>query len=143
MPGPKPKPLGMRVRPSHAATRTTIEASMAARVSLSGRHEPETLAWWDVIWSSPISAEWVDADVPGLVALAALVDLYWRAANGDGRDASKFLAEIRMQCREFGLTPMARRSLQWEVKRVERASELPSATPAPTRKRDPRLRALA
>ena len=57
-------------------------------------------------------------------------------------DRTKAAAEIRMQSAQYGLTPMARRSLQWEVKRVERASAKPSETVAPTRRRDPRLRAL-
>src|SRR5574343_248908 len=80
-------------------------------------------------------------DLPGLVALATLWDEFWQAA--DTAQRAKAHAEARMASMQFGLTPMSRRSLQWEVKRVERASAVPSATPAPTRRRDPRLRALA
>ena len=135
-----PKPLALRQRRNKAASHTTIEAPPAARVDLTGPHEPRTLAWWAVIWDSPISAEWVDADVPGLMAIAALWDEFWTALVL--ADRTKAAAEIRMQSAQYGLTPMARRSLQWEVKRVERASAKPSETVAPTRRRDPRLRAL-
>jgi hypothetical protein len=63
--------------------------------------------------------EWVDADVPGLVELAQLVEDFWRAAP---KDRAKFRAEIRMSSREYGLSPMSRRSLQWEVRRLEQAA---------------------
>ena len=136
-----PKPAALRQRRNRSTSSATIEAPPAARVDLAGAHHPRTLDWWSVIWSSPISAEWVDADVPDLVALATLWDEFWNA--GDVATRTKAHAEIRMASMQFGLTPMARRSLQWEVKRVERASDVASAAPAPTRKRDPRLRALA
>lgn len=74
---------------------------------------PTTLSWWETIWDSPMVAEWVDADVPGLLALAILVDEFW--TFGD----SKIHAEIRMAGREFGLSPLSRRSLQWEIHKVE------------------------
>lgn len=74
---------------------------------------PTTLAWWQVIWASPMADEWVDADVPGLFALALLIDEFWTAPD------SKQHAEIRQAAREFGLSPFSRRQLQWEIKRLE------------------------
>lgn len=91
-----------------------------------------TLAWWSVIWASPIAEEWVDADVPGLVALAMLWDIFYRFND------PKIHAEARMASREFGLSPLSRRSLQWEIKRVEEARP----APRPTQQRDPRLRSV-
>lgn len=97
-----------------------------------------TVAWWDTIWASPMADEWVDADVPGLVALAFLVDEFWRTGNRE------IAAEIRMQQREYGLSPLSRRSLQWEVIRVQRAERGQStATAVPTRRKDPRLRLVS
>lgn len=93
-----------------------------------------TEGWWEVIWASPIADEWVDADVPGLVALAMLWDSFFRF--GDAR----IHAEARMASREFGLSPMSRRSLQWEIKRVE---EQRAPLASPSRARDPRLRAIS
>lgn len=76
---------------------------------------PPTVAWWETIWASPMANEWVDADVPDLMAIAVLVDEFW--TFGD----SKIHAEIRMASREFGLSPLSRRQLQWEIVRVEEA----------------------
>lgn len=105
--------------------------------------EPETwrdltITWWSTIWDSPMAAEWVDADVPGLVALAFLVDEFWRTGNRE------IAAEIRMQQREYGLSPLSRRTLQWEVIRVQKAGRETAPTPAtPARSRDPRLRLVS
>lgn len=97
-----------------------------------------TSAWWNTIWASPMAEEWVDADVPGLVALAFLVDEFWRTGNRE------IAAEIRMQQREYGLSPLSRRSLQWEIIRVLRAEQgKPLASAVPTRRKDPRLRLVA
>lgn len=98
---------------------------------------PMTLNWWRTIWDSPMIGEWVDADLPRLIEIAMMRDELWR--TGD----SKMAAEIRLQEREFGLTPLSRRSLQWEIKRVEAASRpaaVPEATPA---QRRARMKALA
>lgn len=85
---------------------------------------PTTLAWWGVIWASPMAEEWVDADVPGLFALALLVDDFWTAPE------AKVHAEIRQASREFGLSPFSRRQLQWEIKRLDAGK----APPAPARR---------
>jgi len=95
-----------------------------------------TSVWWETIWASPMAEEWVDADVPGLVALAFLVDEFWRTGNRE------IAAEIRMQQREYGLSPLSRRSLQWEVIRVKRASRGETVVP-PARRKDPRLRLVS
>lgn len=95
-----------------------------------------TLAWWQTIWDSPMAEEWVDADVPGLVALAFLVDEFWRTGNRE------IAAEIRMQQREYGLSPLSRRSLQWEIIRVQRATR-PAPVDTPVRRKDPRLRLVS
>jgi len=102
-----------------------VEAHDYDPVALDWR--PTTLAWWETIWDSPMADEWVDADVPALMALAVLVDEFW--TFGD----SKIHAEIRQASREFGLSPLSRRSLQWEIHKVE--SVRPSRPPAPPRRR--------
>lgn len=79
--------------------------------------------WWATIWGSPISEEWVDADVPGLVALAQLVEDFWRS---DRANRTKAHAEVRMASREYGLSPFSRRQLQWEVRRVEAGRPTPA-----------------
>lgn len=120
----------------------TLEAAPAIKVPLPER-EPAwhamTTAWWETIWASPMVGEWVDADVPGLLSLAKLVDAFWVTTV----DAPKIHAEIRMASREFGLSPLSRRSLQWEIRRVEAATAVPVEAPVTLRTRRTRLRALS
>jgi hypothetical protein len=84
-----------------------------------------------------MAEEYLDADIHGLYILADLVDAYWRAPT------LQLAAEIRQQRQCFGLTPIDRRRLQWEVKRVDPerkakpAQNVPEAPPA-QRADDPR-----
>lgn len=134
------KPAATRQRRNRTTTAATVEATPASRIDLPiPAPHAMTTRWWEIIWGSPIAAEWVDADVPGLVELAQLLDDFWKA---DAANRPKVHAEVRLASREFGLSPMSRRGLQWEVKRVE-STRAPSPPSAPSRERDPRLRALA
>lgn len=128
---PLPKPAAQRQRRNRTTSATTINAEPAAKIDLRtwlgrGLHKL-TLRTWDVWWASPLTQEWVDADVPDLVAIASLVDLFWK--TGD----PKIHTEIRLAAKEFGLTPMSRRSLQWEIRRLEGTK--PKAPEAPRRRR--------
>jgi hypothetical protein len=71
-----------------------------------------------------MAEEYTDSDWQGLLAVAALLELWWVTAD------PKALDEWRAQCREFGLTPIARRSLAWEIRRADGTS-----TPAPKTRR--------
>lgn len=98
------------------------------------RWNPLTRAWWRDVWASPMAGEYVQADVHGLYVLADLVDRYWREPS------VVLAAEIRLQRQCFGLTPIDRRRLQWEVKRLEEAGRAAEAR-RPRRQRvqgDPR-----
>jgi hypothetical protein len=122
MPGPAPLPASRRQRRNRVATAATIEAPVALRVDLRAIDigtpwHPRVLATWDAWWASPIATEWVDAFVPGLIELARLVQDYWTATGAGER--SKVRAEIRMSSREYGLSPLSLRSLQWEIKKAE------------------------
>lgn len=64
-----------------------------------------------------MSAEFLDGDFGALFRLAFLVDQYWR--NGE-LDVAR---EIRLMEREFGLTPLARRRLEWQVAQTEDAKD--------------------
>ena len=141
MPGPAPKPAATRQRRNRTTTATVVEAPQASRPTLPTDYHDLTRAWWKTIWDSPIAGEWVDADVPGLIVLAQLVEDFWRA---EPAQRAKVAAEIRMQQREYGLSPFSRRQLQWEVKRVEGAKPPAVRDPAVSTT-DPRkhLRALA
>ena len=136
---PVPKMPATRQRQNRTTTLATIETGPAVRpeVDTTGWH-PHTVRWWDTIWASPLSAEWVQADMPALLRLAALENRFWQAE--DAATAVRVHSEIRQGSMQFGLTPMSRRSLQWEVKRVEAAT--PKVAPLPQRARDPRLRSV-
>lgn len=105
---------------------------------------PETRAWWADIWSSPMAAEWHSSDRHGLFVLAALVDDFWDPKADHGALAG----EIRLQRQAFGLTPLDRRRLQWEIERAEEAVDRGSKRrKAPLEKKkpakDPRLTLVA
>lgn len=77
---------------------------------------------------------YLDADVPGLARLASFIDLASR-----GETSAALLSEIRQLEDRFGLSPMARRRLQWELERTR-----PVAVPDPAQDDDDErfLRAL-
>jgi hypothetical protein len=88
-----------------------------------------TLTWWKDVWKSPMAAEFLQADIHGLYRLAILIDAFWLEPT------KEMAAEIRLQQTAYGLTPIDRRRLQWEVERLEKRRR----QAAPTRQSgDPR-----
>lgn len=81
-------------------------------------HE-QTRAWWRDVWSSPMAPEYDDSDKHGLFALAVLVDDFWHCDEAKLR--KEIAAEMRQQRQCFGLTPIDRRRLQWEIERTDEA----------------------
>lgn len=123
MPGPAPKHPATRRRKNRASTAAQLPTAVpdAAPPELPDAREwhPQTVGWWQDVFVSPMASEFLDADVHGLVRLAVLVEDYWRADTPTAR--RNLLAEIRLQSQCFGLTPIDRRRLQWEVERGEHA----------------------
>jgi hypothetical protein len=105
---------------------------------------PQVQAAWQELWSSAMSVEWDRSDVSGLLLYADLLQTYWSLAPEKAMSKSALAAEIRLQRAEFGLTPLARRRLQWEVERGEEAVAKTEARRQTPKKRpgDPRLRAV-
>jgi hypothetical protein len=153
MPGPPPKDPRIRQRTNRVSTSATLQIAASADVrpkeapALPPRRKdeapwhPDTIGFWREVWSSPMAAEFIAADVPGLVLVARLIDKF---NYGD----VSLAAEIRLQRQCFGLTPLDRRRLQWEIERGEAAEKRRRhETPSPlgaTGTRDPRrtLRAV-
>lgn len=115
--------------PKHPSTRARRNKTAGAR-TLSAVHDvetpelpdlpdwewhPMTERFWSDIWASPMAPEYDESDLHGLWMLAALVDQYWSAPTAG------VLAEIRLQRQCFGLTPLDRRRLQWEIDRGDEA----------------------
>ena len=118
--GPVPKPAATRQRRNKVSTAATLRDDGGVRraPTLKPRQRewnPMTLAWWVDIWHSPMAAEFLKSDIHGLYLLADLLDRYWQ--DGD----LKLAAEFNRQRAAFGLTPIDRRRLQWEVERAESA----------------------
>lgn len=146
---PAPKPAADRRRRNRTpGARVLRSVGTDATPELPGRRAwcDETVEWWDALWRSPMAPEYDQCDRPSLLQLVMLVDEFNRAANldGDGPDASmmvKLAAEIRLQRQCFGITPLDRRRLAWEIDRGE-AAEDRRTTRATTRRpkavRDPR-----
>lgn len=159
MSGPVPKPSAMRQRRNKVATRSMMEAEpdqlpttatakgekVFPPLPARGRRKwnPMTTAWWDDVWRSPMADEFLRPDIHGLYILAELVDAFWRSPS------VKLAGEIRQHRTAFGLTPIDRRRLQWEVERVNEKTSAKRGRQPPKRKRmdsltDPRnaLRAV-
>ena len=77
---------------------------------------PLTKAWWKDVWHSPMAGEYVKSDIHALYRLAYLIDRFWREGT------KELAAEIRLQQQSFGLTPIDRRRLQWEIEKSEEAT---------------------
>lgn len=123
MPGPQPKPSGTRARRNKSSTNATLKAD-AAIVAPELPHRdwhPMTLAWWRDLWASPMAPEYDDSDRHGLFKLALLQDDFWTAETA--RERKEASAEIRLQEQRFGLSPIDRRRLQWEIEKSEEAVE--------------------
>ena len=63
--------------------------------------------------------------------------MFWREKETSRRIA--LAAEIRLQCAEFGLGPLPRRKLQWEVAHGEEAHQKTAQRRRPKAATDPRL----
>jgi len=65
-----------------------------------------------------MSSEFVHGDEPALYRLLMLVDKYWKYGS------LEVAKEIRLLEREFGLTPLSRRRLEWTVAATEEAKDM-------------------
>jgi hypothetical protein len=136
MPGPLPTDPSVRQRRNKTATAAKLPLGGASTVDVPELPErfredretgeftpiswhPRTSAWWSTVWASPMAPEFLDADVEGLFLLAELEDDFHRAESA--KERIELAKEIRLQRQCFGLTPIDRRRLQWEVDRGEEA----------------------
>ncbi len=122
MPGPPPKKATVRRRRNASTGRRRLSAAVPRNPPALRLRKvlAETREWWKTIWASPMASEWIDADVLVLRRLAVLVDLAYR-----GEASSTVLSEIRQLEDRFGMSPMARRRLEWEL-----AGDAPADTAA-------------
>jgi hypothetical protein len=122
--GPAPKPAHLRQRRNKKPGAATLPAPGEQKQNTRAPtlQNPDkrkwhrlTRAWWKRVWESPMAAEYLPTDVDGLARLAILIDGFYKMPN------SKLMAEIRLQEARFGLSPVDRSRLQWEVQKGEEA----------------------
>jgi hypothetical protein len=114
MPGPAPKPAATRQRRNRVASAAVLtDEGEIVIPELPEGYDKRTVRWWATVKKSPMHEEYTASDWEGLLAVAALYNLWWM--TGD----TKAHAEFRTAAKDYGLNPMARRSLQWEIKRAE------------------------
>jgi hypothetical protein len=117
-------------RRNKSTTRATLQAVhdiQAPPLPEDRDWHPQTVAWWNDVWASPMAPEYEPSDRHGLFVLAVLVDGFWLHPHWTAA------AEIRLQRQCFGLTPIDRRRLQWEIEKVDEAQDRGArrrATPA-------------
>ncbi len=128
MPGSRtPKPPSKRQRRNHVDVREIEIPTGLVPHPAKKTWNKMTKAHWRKIWASPIAREYIDVDVEGLYVLMDLVENYWAAQ--EVREKVSLESSINRQRTEFGLTPLSRRRLQWEVKRVEAAPTIQRSQP--------------
>jgi hypothetical protein len=146
MPGPNGKPAATRARRNTTSTNailrpqteeTKVEAPDLPKIT-GVRWQPMTRRWWKDLWDSPMAPEYDDADIHGLYNLAMLVNDFWMSTTA--RERQLCMQEIRLQGYRYGMSPMDRRRLQWEIEKTDeaqsrgskrRAHEAPQAPAGP------------
>lgn len=146
MPGPLPKTASTRARRNRTSTRAflkAVENPMIPVLPPYAEWHQAVRDWWERAWSSPMAPEWTTADQDVMFMAAKLLQQFWDDATKPGPrvEAASEIRQLLMQC---GLTPMSRRSLQWEIEKVDEAQERGNqrrAAKAGTPRSDPRTNA--
>jgi hypothetical protein len=119
--GPAPKPAHLRQRTNKKVGAATIKAPTDPKVpklpDLSREWHPLTVSAWQTAWTSPMASQWLDTDRDALGRLAVLWDDYYKDPNANT------LKEIRLQGALFGLSPIDRSRLQWEIAKGDEAEQ--------------------
>ena len=123
MTGPMPKNPAIRQRRNKSASRAILPAEQQPVEGIPrlpdnprGNWHKLTRRWWRDVWTSPQHHEFLRADLGALFRLAVLVDKFWKTGS------LPIAGEVRLLEREFGLTPLSRRRLEWSVAQAEEAA---------------------
>ena len=121
MPGPPPKTPETRRRTNRPKSgdwvvlpsENTDEAPPLPTPPRGIRWTKVTKDWWAMIWSSPMSTQWLQADVYALGEMAALRQQMMAATRIE--DRLKLSTLVDRYADKFGLSPKGRRDLRWVV----------------------------
>ena len=143
MAGRPPKPAHLRQNKTKKSTRAVLtEVTPGTQIPDIPNPDdrdfhPLAIKWWDNVWTSPMANEYLETDVDGLGRVALLVDEYYK--NPSGRAGRDLMGDIRLQEARFGLSPLDRSRLQWEVQKGEEAQKKRQPQRAPQSSgKDPR-----
>lgn len=149
MPAHKKDP-SVKAGRAKASTRSTLRPLQPGQVEIpelpdppAGQSwHPQVRVFWETVWTSPMAAEYVDADLRGLYMLAMLEQVVWTTESATMRQSA--MGEIRLARKDYGLTPYDRRRLEWTIEQTEDAQargetrRARTATPSPAEADDPR-----
>lgn len=144
--GPAPKPAHLRQRTNRKVGAATIAALDRPDVpeipNPDGRvWHPLTLDVWREMFESEMASQWLPTDVRGLGLIALAYDEAYKKPSM----LLDYMREIRLQRTCYGLSPLDRSRLQWEVSRADEAEQ--KRPSAPVRRRtgtaDPRAILMA
>lgn len=82
---------------------------------------PQTEAWWNDVWTSPMAAEWDKSDIHNVLVVALLYDDIWSATTA--KERKEALSEYRLQRADLGLSPYSRRRLEWTIETAAEATD--------------------
>jgi hypothetical protein len=112
----------LRQRTNKKAGATVLQLTVAEASEVPPIPNPDGRTWheltlkgWENAWNSPMAAQWLVTDTDALGRLALLWDEFYKAPD------VKTLAEIRQQEQRFGLSPLDRSRLQWEIAKSNEA----------------------
>lgn len=147
MPGPPPKEASKRARGNKTSTKATLSTVVdhevpplpdpehwlarpvinGQEVTFGGDDAPVDWSkavkdWWITIWTSPMSNEFHESDTAQLHLACFYLH---QVTNPYIKMAERLAAAAKHEAcvRNFGLTPMSRRSLQWEIEKVTEAED--------------------
>lgn len=133
MPAAKKDP-SVRRRTNATTTRATLTKPVRPKVPPlpklpdDVKWHPQVVEWWKATWTSEMREQWAAADLHLLYLAAKLQQTFWNPAT-EVKDMKAIAGELRLIFAHFGLSPMARKSLEWELPKDE-----PKTTPAPRKR---------
>lgn len=126
MPGPPPKNPAQRRRRNAAPPATKIDPTAQVKAPPTPAMMSERAAeLWAELWSDPVAVIWETCDRPAVARLCR-----FRAAEEAGDAGGVMLAQITALEDRLGLSPMARRRLQYEIDKAAGATASAPAAPA-------------
>ncbi len=120
---PPPKDPSLRARRNTTTTRAKLTERKNPKIPplpAGRRWHKQVSDWWKRAWSSPMVPEWTESDIDALYMAARLMQMLWEPCTPN--EAKALAGEVRQLLAQCGLTPMSRRSLQWEIERGEEAA---------------------